>query len=48
MVTEACALGASAVLEARIGCGAVGDIISQLTAYGTAVTIFRVSSESSS
>jgi uncharacterized protein YbjQ (UPF0145 family) len=48
MVTGARTLGAGTVVAAHFDCSDVGDIISQLTAYGTAVTISRVSPESSS
>ena len=44
MVTQARSLGANAVLAMRIECSDLGDIMSQLAAYGTAVTISKLES----
>gem|GEM_PF-5775049 len=42
MITRARSLGANAVLAMRIECSDLGDIMSQLVAYGTAVTISKL------
>lgn len=38
---EARALGANAVVAFRFDCNAIGDIMSEVAAYGTAVTVER-------
>jgi uncharacterized protein YbjQ (UPF0145 family) len=42
MWREARALGANAVIAMRFDCNEIGDIMSEVAAYGTAVTIQRI------
>ena len=42
LIDEARALGANAILAVRFDCNEIGDVMSEITAYGTAVTIERL------
>lgn len=42
MAEEARALGANAVVAMRFDCNAIGDIMTEIAAYGTAVTIAKL------
>ena len=41
MIEEARAVGANAVVAMRFDCNAIGDIMTEIAAYGTAVTITK-------
>jgi integrase len=48
MAAEARALGANAVLAMRFDCSAIGEIMTEIAAYGTAVTVAQLSGPSPS
>jgi uncharacterized protein YbjQ (UPF0145 family) len=48
MVAEARRLGANAVVAMRFDCNEIGDIMSEVAAYGTAVTVTKIDPKMSS
>jgi uncharacterized protein YbjQ (UPF0145 family) len=45
LAAEARALGANAVVAMRFDCNEIGDVMSEIAAYGTAVTISRLDAD---